>query len=502
MTLSANFRAMTPEFFLGSPTTDKRPCKYFYDIKTELVASGWTVEASGDGLALYGASSDVITVRGDGAGGVNTLAWVRLSNPDGREICGQAIDGFTAAFDTAVRIRWKYSFAGGFTGGTPSATQVPSATDEGVFAGSGTDAAPAGVGGYAWQAQRGIDFTSIRGMYLGIFETVSPYRFIVILQKDVASLANKGGIFMDVVDAAGGRDDWDDADPAVLCVAGRSGTTAFSARTGGDDLMDNAFRTTNCPMAHWDGGNTPTSAMFLPCQAQGPGGQQYAINRSAGDNFGGAFVVPALYVRHPYNISPPAGDIAGAKGMSTIWAYHGYSADSGWGSNRIWTRDGVVAAYLQMQNCLMPWDDYDPYLLDGGWINKSSETVNIFSMPESFGGQAAADMLAPVISNLVPTVGSAVEVNDPITFDVTDETSLALVAILVSFADGSVFVAHDGDSFRQPFLGSNNLRTNITDGFRFTLLKDGGWIDGSGDPSAPTFEYLVLDSGGSLGVVT
>lgn len=45
-------------------------------------------------------------------------------------------------FDAAGALRLKVSPRAGFVGGTPSPTQVPSATDEAVFWGGGTDASP------------------------------------------------------------------------------------------------------------------------------------------------------------------------------------------------------------------------------------------------------------------------------------------------------------------------------------------------------------------------
>ena len=65
----------------------------------------------------------------------NTSAWFRISNPDGVEyVCQRGINN--------LQWRVKVSPTVGFTGGSPGATQVPSATDEGIVLGGGTDASP------------------------------------------------------------------------------------------------------------------------------------------------------------------------------------------------------------------------------------------------------------------------------------------------------------------------------------------------------------------------
>lgn len=106
-------------------------------IKEALKQAGWTVEASGDGLSAYGASSDVLTSGNTGANGYgNTKAWARLADPSGtREFILQK-------GSSAQTMRMKFSHSAGFTGGSPSATVTPSATDEQTIHGGGTDAVP------------------------------------------------------------------------------------------------------------------------------------------------------------------------------------------------------------------------------------------------------------------------------------------------------------------------------------------------------------------------
>lgn len=101
-----------------------------------LVAAGWSYRGSGDGLSGYSAAGKVFTGTGTGAGGwANARAWARLAAPDERrEIVVQ--------HNNTGGLRLKYSAVGKFVGGTPTANTVPSASDERVLWGGGTDGTP------------------------------------------------------------------------------------------------------------------------------------------------------------------------------------------------------------------------------------------------------------------------------------------------------------------------------------------------------------------------
>lgn len=115
-----------------------------FRLLTLLLANGWTVLSSGTGSA--GAGSGVYDAAGNAITSSallgNTKAWFVMKCPNGRQFCVQNVSA-------GSNFRVKYSVAAGFVGGAPSASQVPSATDEQVIAGSGTDAAPTGATGGA-----------------------------------------------------------------------------------------------------------------------------------------------------------------------------------------------------------------------------------------------------------------------------------------------------------------------------------------------------------------
>ena len=116
-----------------------------YEFKRQSLVStygtyNWYVTTSGTGSAgNYAQSGDVVTSASVLA---NTGAWWVMRGKG-------YIDGGTTYYqqlcwqtDGAGNVRLKRSARAGFTGGSPSASRVPSATDERVVWGGGTDASP------------------------------------------------------------------------------------------------------------------------------------------------------------------------------------------------------------------------------------------------------------------------------------------------------------------------------------------------------------------------
>jgi len=114
-------------------------------LKTRLVAAGWTVAASGDGRSAYGASSDVITdviTADSGAGSLDASgAWMRL------RMGGATRELLILRGSSSTTWTVRYS-AAGFSGGSPSATTAPTATDQQALI-SAAQLLPAD-GGYRW----------------------------------------------------------------------------------------------------------------------------------------------------------------------------------------------------------------------------------------------------------------------------------------------------------------------------------------------------------------
>jgi hypothetical protein len=107
-----------------------------FELKAVLKLAGWVVQRSSDGLT-YNASGDQISHASTGAGGMeNNFAWFVIRDPgDSHEWCFQR-------GTTNLVWRVKISPLDRFTGGSPDATTVSSATDEQVIHGGGTDGSP------------------------------------------------------------------------------------------------------------------------------------------------------------------------------------------------------------------------------------------------------------------------------------------------------------------------------------------------------------------------
>lgn len=208
-----------------------------FKLKEVLKAAGWTVPRSSDGLT-YNAGGDQITVATSGAGGMeNNNAWYVVREPgDRREWCVQR--GTT---NRSWRI--KYSADDKFTGGSPGVSQTPSATDEQIIVGSGTDASPVFATTYhavdsAYRIHIIANSTPIGGVYpFVMFGTVTP-----------GSTFAGGGLWQEPM--APGSYDPADADP---CVVGYSSA-------GGS--LDQVFSTgSRCWLAYGTGSQVWLSSM-------------------------------------------------------------------------------------------------------------------------------------------------------------------------------------------------------------------------------------------------
>ena len=110
-----------------------------FTVKTVLVSAGWTVTKSGDGLALYSASGDILTGGGAVAGGLgNNRAYFTVTDAS-TKVC------LSFQMITTTTWRVKYSETGAMAGGSPNSTTTGTATDEQILYGAGTDSSPTGT---------------------------------------------------------------------------------------------------------------------------------------------------------------------------------------------------------------------------------------------------------------------------------------------------------------------------------------------------------------------
>ncbi len=195
-----------------------------YSLISTLMTAGWLKKSDSDGTTFSNTGVQV-TSGAAGANGLgNTKAWVRLQAPavNGGAVVNQTRELIIqrGTLDTDWRI--KYSASAGFTGGIPSATVVPSATDEVWMMGAGTDALPTFL---TW-------FSATNKTYYwhvlcgGANEYYSFVAWQILVGNNISGLKN--GIALDIM--VSGSFPAVDPDPAVM-YASSAGGTAFNEIT-------------------------------------------------------------------------------------------------------------------------------------------------------------------------------------------------------------------------------------------------------------------------------
>lgn len=145
------------------------------------------------------------------------------------------------------------------------------------------------------------------------------------------------------------------------------------------------------------------------------------------------------------------------------------------------TISGTTTKAVSVQHDSPGWeDDYTLHALaiDADGASASASSAYTLSDPP-----APPDATAPTVALVSPAADSEVTRATPIVVDVTDASTLARVVLAARYPSGRYDVVHDGDRFADEYRGSS--RTAITGGFRYRLLRTGGW------PEAPT---VVLPS--------
>lgn len=375
-----------------------------------LVSAGWTVESSGDGASTWGVG-DVI-----GASPLNTTFWYRVSNPDGPE--------FLFFKYSSSALRFFYSHNDGFTGGSPSATVPPTATDQ-----------------YQVDQNTGYISTDVNDRCVGFAETVSPYRFwTAYLDDSAANDRPKGFIVYDALNAVS-------ADPIPFAIW----------RTGGN-------LNTNSGVAFLDDGTTSgwvSMVMETNTGITGQGFTAYAPTRG---------ISPAFCSRSAASVDPD-----GAKGFSSLLTYTSSSGLTISGLSKGTDQNGDEFLYLGGFGMWLPW--IGP--LPTGYVFADNFDLHLW-LPQGFtGGSVAVADTPPTITNLSPADGSALSPDDAISFDVNDiDNAVQKVLIWADFEGQSgTELIYDGDSFMSGF--SNSTITDVNGDqtlMRFSLKKVGGWV--------------------------
>jgi hypothetical protein len=91
----------------------------------------------------------------------------------------------------------------------------------------------------------------------------------------------------------------------------------------------------------------------------------------------------------------------------------------------------------------------------------------------------APDTAPPVVGSFTPPLGGLISPQQPISFQVTDDSgAFRRIIIHARFNDGLEEVVFNGDSFRGLYGGGNSSRVIVAGGFDFTILRGEGWPQG------------------------
>jgi len=327
-----------------------------YLLVSTLVTAGWVVKASGDGVASYSAASGASVTSGNtGALGFdNTNAWVRIQAPavNGGSIVNQTREWtFQRGTTNNKGWRFKYSASAGFTGGSPSATVTPSATDEVIMVGAGTDASPTPTanwfhtdGVYRWHIVCG-----------GAAEFYSFNAFATL----AGAITLYNGMFMDA--CAPGSYPSTDVDPCVVYCSATAASLTYNAQTTFAHLGGILSTVTNPALSRaWLGAvvNGPTSVT----------GSNVAIalipyGSTSGATFGSVTTIgtnpfslkddmlPAWWMRTGVSTTP-----TGVKGCSTLFTYGSVVRQTLDTADVLSTRDRIYIGSTA-QGCIVwaPW---------------------------------------------------------------------------------------------------------------------------------------------------
>ncbi len=107
----------------------------------------------------------------------------------------------------------------------------------------------------------------------------------------------------------------------------------------------------------------------------------------------------------------------------------------------------------------------------------------------------AADGTAPTITDVSPAPGTELDKDTPVTFTVEDVApGLQYVLVTLRYVSRpGTFVVHDGAAFRYPFDSGASDRVATVDGYDFTVLPRGGWLD-----DIEELRVLAFDSAGNV----
>jgi hypothetical protein len=188
--------------------------------------------------------------------------------------------------------------------------------------------------------------------------------------------------------------------------------------------------------------------------------------------------------------------LGGLRPISAVTLHLGYGGFARDGARRslsgVATQyvDGSLLSLLNLRVLSMPVIGYlAESLLRVGPARPISAGYTLLILEEP---PPPVDATSPVVGGFSPAVGTPISKVTPIAFDVTDASGAFRRIFVVAFypTTGISEVIHDGDGFRG-FYSATSARQAIAGGFRYTVLRSGGW------PAAPTIQTFAIDLAGN-----
>lgn len=318
-----------------------------YLFLSTLVTAGWTKVKDSDGTT-YSSSGAQITGGATGAHGLdNNNSWFVLKAPavnaQQRSFCFQR-------GTSNLNWRVKYSYTAGFTGGSPAATQTPSATDEQILYGGGTDASP------TFQAMFAADGSYTFNVCAG--DTTVGYSFYWMAWLSGNLNSNGRVMLMDVLSS--GSYSSSDVDPAFIH---RGTVTGASAILSGNEIGHQGVIN---GWAYYKNGGIPTwlgtilmnvadtivtGISIAGSGGPGYGGSTYGLSANSWDGNDDGF--PTMYGR-----TKSPGTANGFKGCGMMMRMMTVLRAAG----DTLSLDGGTKNYIYVNGQALPWDGSTPIL--------------------------------------------------------------------------------------------------------------------------------------------
>jgi len=313
------------------PTTD---AVCIYKLLALLISQTWTKPKDSDGTT-FSATGVQITGGNAGANGLgNTNAWFVVQYPGGgRSFC------FQRGANNAVW-RVKYSKSAGFVGGTPSASQVPSATDEVTLIGAGTDASPTFQNFFG----AGTDGVLRCNCFAG--DTSVGYSFYFDAFPAGNANTSHYTLYMDFM--APGTFPAADTDPVVVYMTGPNG----ASQAWGTDLTNTITQAHAYLNTTWQG----VSGLIYNYTGGNNAGFPAIVGAGVGTN---PFAAKDDLVPIPYGRTFISGGQIGFKGFSSILRWNGTVRANG---DTISTTGVGSRDFFYINGNCMPWDGSIPSL--------------------------------------------------------------------------------------------------------------------------------------------